>query len=60
MNKLNVLSERMKEFAEKLNLKSHLDRHGKLMLHSATDLEGHLGKDGIKCDFRIVCFGFIE
>jgi hypothetical protein len=38
--------DKMKEAAERLHLKTHTDRLGMNTLHSATDIEGHIGLDG--------------
>jgi hypothetical protein len=40
------MAEKMRIVAQKLNLKSHLEKHGSLTVYSATDLEGHIGNDG--------------
>jgi hypothetical protein len=45
-NSDQTFSDIMKQAGEKLNLKPHKDRSGKVTLYSSTDLEGHLGKDG--------------
>lgn len=55
-----VFSEKMKQASEILNIKPHIcgfDEDQKKLLHSAIDVEGHLGTDGklYLLDFARVC-----